>query len=172
MDIVSSEDNYKSIRMNLKTSIVSIALILFCVFKANAQTNRAYSPSHLQAAEAFLKSTGVDKQFDNITNILASTLSTQMPADKRASLAEVMKKFMAKYFNWDIMKNDLSKVYASELSESDLKAATAFYNSPAGKRMSQKLPQLMEKGLLMGQKIIQDHKAEMQQMIQEANKKP
>lgn len=172
MDIVSSEDNYKSIEMNFKVSIVVTALILFGVLKVNAQTNQAYSPTHLQAAEAFLKSTGVDKQFDNIINTMLSAFGKQIPADKKASFDEVMKKFMGKYFSWEIMKGDLSKMYASELSETDLKAATAFYNTPAGKRMSQKLPQLMEKGLLMGQKIVQDHQPELQQMMKDAFKQP
>ncbi len=158
--------------MNLKISIVVAAFMLFGVVKVNAQINQTYSPSHLQAAEELLKSTGVDKQFDNIINTMLSAFGKQIPADKKASFEEVMKKFMGKYFSWDIMKNDLSKMYASELSETDLKAATAFYNTPAGKRMSQKLPQLMEKGLLMGQKIVQDHQPELQQLMKEAFKQP
>ncbi len=158
--------------MNIKINIVAVALVLFAGFNVNAQTKPAYTPAHLQAAETLLKSTGIDKQFGEITNTLLSTLGNQIPADKKASFVEVMKKFMGKYFNWEMMKAELSIMYASEFSEADLKEATAFYNTPTGKRFSEKLPILTQKGALMGQKIIQDHQTELQQMMQEAFKQP
>ena len=173
MDIVYLEDHHKSIEMNLKGSIAVVGILLcFGVFNAKAQSNPAYTPSQLQAAETLLKATGIDKQFEGITNTMLSTLGNQIPQDKKASFVEVMKKFMGKYFSWDVIKTDLSAMYASEFSEADLKALTAFYNTPAGKRFSEKLPILTQKGVLMGQKIIQDHQAELQQMMQEAFKQP
>jgi len=156
--------------MNIKISIVALALVLFGVFNVNAQTKPVFTPSHLQAAETLLKSTGVDKQFGEITNTMLSTLGNQIPADKKPAFVEVMKKFMGKYFNWETMKAELSMMYASEFSEADLKEATAFYNTPAGKRFGEKLPILTQKGALMGQKIVQDHQAELMQMMQEAFK--
>lgn len=173
MDIVSSEDYYKSIKMSFKGSIAVAGILLcFVVFNANAQSNSAYTPARLQAAETLLKATGMDKQFEDITNTMLSTLGNQIPQDKKASFVEVMKKFMGKYFSWDVIKTDLSVMYASEFSEADLKELTAFYNTPAGKRFSEKLPILTQKGALMGQKIIKDHQEELQQMMKDAFKQP
>jgi hypothetical protein len=159
--------------MNLKGTIAVVGILLcFGAFNVKAQSNPAYTPAQLQAAETLLKATGIDKQFEDITNTMLSTLGNQIPQDKKASFVEVMKKFMGKYFSWDVIKADLSAMYASEFSEADLKELTAFYNTPAGKRFSQKLPILTQKGALMGQKIIQDHQAELQQMMKDAFKQP
>lgn len=156
--------------MSFKINIVAAALILFFGFNVSAQTNQVYSPSHLQAAETLLKATGIDRQFDDIINTMLSAFGNQIPADKKSTFEAVMKKFMGKYFTWEAMKSELSATYASEFSEADLKEITTFYNTPVGKRYSQKLPQLTQKGVLLGQKIAQDHQAELMQMMQEAFK--
>ncbi len=156
--------------LTIKIALVS-ALLCFGFAKGNAQTNKlAFSPTHLQAAESFLISTGIDKQFGDITNTLLSAFGNQIPEDKKATFVSVMKKFMGKYYNWEVLKVELSNVYAAEFSESELKDLAVFYNTSVGKKYGQKLPALTQKGLLIGQKIVSDHQTELQQMMQDAFK--
>lgn len=156
--------------MNLKLNLIVIPLLLCVVFfKANAQTTEA-TPSHLQAAEKFLVAVGIGVQFNAISDNIINTFSKQFPEDHRAAFAGVMKKFMDKYYTWDIVKGPMSKIYAAEFDETELNQLTAFYNSPAGKKYSEKLPVLMQKGMLMGQQVMTDHKAEFIEMMKEATK--
>jgi hypothetical protein len=79
-----------------------------------------------------------------------------------------MKRFMAKYYSWDVLKTEFAKIYAAEYTEDELNQLTAFYNSPLGKKLGAKTPLLMQKGMALGQKTIADHRPELEQMMQDA----
>jgi uncharacterized protein len=156
--------------MSFKITLV-IAGILLCFGGLSVNAQPTPTASHLQAAETFLLATGIDKQFDDMTDMMLTTFTIQMP-DSKTNLEGAMKKFMGKYFNWEATKSQLSAAYASEFSEADLKELTFFYNTPVGKKYSQKFLQLTQKVLMLGQKIAQDHQTELLQTMMEALKKP
>jgi hypothetical protein len=104
--------------MKLKLNLVTTLLLCVVFFKANAQTTEA-TPSHLQAAEKFLVAVGIGGQFKTITDNIINTSSNRLPEDQRAAFAGVMKKFMDKYYTWDIVKGPMSKIYAAEFDEAD-----------------------------------------------------
>ncbi len=152
----------------MKFNLILIILLLGVTFsKVNAQTTDAnITPSHLQAAEKFLVAVGISTQFSAISDNIIAAFSKQIPEDQRANFTGVMKKFMNKYYTWDIIKAPMSKIYATEFDENEL---AAFYNSPAGKKYSEKMPLLMQKGMQMGQQVMTEHKAEFVDMIKEAS---
>ena len=115
--------------MKFKPTLVTFAIILFLSFtQVKAQTNTAaLTTSHLQAAENFLISTGINDQFGVITDNIAQAFGTQMPENNRAAFMGVMQKFMHKYYTWDNLKGDLSKIYAAEFSEDELTQITIFF---------------------------------------------
>lgn len=61
-------------------------------------------------------------------------------------MLDVAKKFYDDNFHWALAKPQIAKAYAAELSDEDMKAITAFYQSPAGKIASTKLPLIARKG--------------------------
>lgn len=61
-------------------------------------------------------------------------------------MTDVAKKFYQDNFHWELAKPQMAKVYAAELSDEDMKAMIAFYQSPAGKVAATKLPQVIRKG--------------------------
>ncbi len=61
-------------------------------------------------------------------------------------MMDVAKKFYDDNFHWALAKPQIAKAYAAELSDEDMKAITAFYQSPAGKIATTKLPQIARKG--------------------------
>jgi hypothetical protein len=63
-------------------------------------------------------------------------------------------------------------VYASNFSADEMRAATAFYRTPAGQKFLQKNPLVAQQTMLLGQKFGQSVGAEAQkQMIEELRKK-
>ena len=151
--------------MNIK-HILFVASILFCL-SAKAQN---ITPPHLKAAENMLTASGADTLFkSNIATVLTAT-SARIPEDKRATYINVMNRFITKYISWEILKDQLSAIYAQEFSEKELKELTAFYNTPLGKKLTNKLPMLSKKGAKMGQMAVESHQSELQQMMQDAFK--
>jgi hypothetical protein len=62
-----------------------------------------------------------------------------IPEDKQAAFSVEFDGLIAK-------ANDLTaKIYMEEYSKEDIKAMLAFYESPVGKKMSEKAPAIMEK---------------------------
>lgn len=149
--------------------IILIALFLFSVAGLKAQTTGpAFTPSHLKAAEQYLVATGFNKLFGDNALYMINSTSAKMPEKHRASYVKGMQAFMAKYYTWDVLKDNFSKIYAAEFTEDELKQLTVFYNSPIGKKVSSKTPLLMQKGMAMGQQVVADHRPELEQMMKDA----
>jgi hypothetical protein len=170
VDILYQKDLYQNIIMKLKFNL-TILIAVFVLFAGNlkAQTTTPdIKPSHLKAAEQCLVAMGINTQFSEIMSRTIKASSTQIPEAHRASYLKVMDTFIAKYLTWDTIKENLSKIYAGEFTEDELVKLTAFYNSSLGKKVSSKTPILTEKGMLLGQQMVSDHKAELGQMMQQA----
>ena len=156
--------------MKFKPFLITLLCVLtFTILKAGAQDNSAdLTPSHLQAAEKYLIATGVDKKFDELTTTMINAFTNRMPETNRAAFTDVMMKFMHKYFTWEQLKPDLSKLYATEFTEAELNQLTDFFYTPVGKKYGEKSVQLFQKSMVIGQQLVKDHQQELQQMIKEA----
>jgi hypothetical protein len=139
----------------------------FTQLKAQTSTT-TFTQSHLQAAENYLIATGINTKFGAITDNIVNAFGKQIPENSRAAFINVMQKFMQKYYTWDTLKGDLSKLYAIEFTEDELKQLTAFFNTPLGQKYGDKLITLSQKGMQLGQQIVIDHKPELEQMMKEA----
>jgi hypothetical protein len=157
--------------MKSKLPLITISFILLFLSWTNAKAQSdttSITPSHLAKAESFLIATGVDTKFPAIVESIVSTFVKQVPEDQRDTYASVMRKFMNKYYTWDNLKGDLSKIYAAEFTEDELTQMIAFYNSPVGKKYSEKSVTLLQKGMQIGQNVVMSHQSELQDMIKEA----
>jgi len=155
-------------KIKLNLIILTAAIFLFATHLKAQTATPDFKPSHLKAAEQYLIATGVSAQFGDILNKMVDASSAQIPQVNRASYVKVMNAFMAKYFTWDALKDRLEKTYAAEFTEDELKQLTAFYSTPLGKKVSVKAPVLIQKGMLLGQQAVADHRPELEQMMKDA----
>jgi hypothetical protein len=162
--VLQKEDIYKNIMKKVK---LLLAMLLFCV-AAKAQT--AITPSHLKAAENVLTTMGADTLMKSTTAAMLKQASTRLPQEKHAVFLDVMNKFMAKYLNWDLLKDQIASLYAQEFTEKELKDIVVFYNTPTGKKLIQKMPGLTQKGMQLGQQAVEGHQVELQNMMEDAFK--
>jgi len=152
--------------MKIKLSTILLAVMIALSFnKANAQTGTPPSASSMKAAEDMLLAQGADVQYQKNFDVIIKQFSAQIPADKQAKFAEVMKAFLNKYASWDILKHDMFVMYAREFTEDELKQLTAFYKSPVGMKLNQKQPEILQASMTIGQQGVMAHQAEMQQMV-------
>ncbi len=77
----------------------------------------------------------------------------------------VMLEFMSRYMGYDNLKDDLARLYADAFTRSELEELARFYQTPLGRKMLQKLPELTVQGSRLGQQKVEEHLAELEVMI-------
>ncbi|GEM_PF-288441 len=104
----------------------------------------APSPSHLAAARALVIACGMSRSFSIIIpqfmDQIAQSLTQAHPEiakDLNAVLTQLKPEFERQA---DEMVDIAAKIYVKQLSEQDLKAADAFFESPAGKKYVETQP--------------------------------
>ncbi|MGH6794091.1 MAG: DUF2059 domain-containing protein [Methylocella sp.] len=104
----------------------------------------APSPSHLAAARALVVACGMSRSFSVIIpqfmDQIASSLTQTRPElrhDLNAVLAQLKPEFDKQV---DEMIDIAAQIYVKQMSEQDLKAAVAFFESPAGKKYVETQP--------------------------------
>jgi hypothetical protein len=139
------------------------------VLTAAAPLVRADEQSHRRAAEELLQAMGMDKQ---LQSALDQTLALQIKAQPvLLPYRDVMRKFLGKHISYAALKDDLIKIYSDEFSETELRQITAFYKTPAGKKMVDKSPTLMGKSMQLGMQRVAKNQGELKQMIEDEAKK-
>jgi hypothetical protein len=127
---------------------------------------RADDKSHKAAAEELLKESKADVQFEKAIDEI---LNLQIKANPHlAQIRPAMKEFFDKYMSWTAMKDDVIKIYAEEFTEAELKEIATFYKTPTGKKMIEKMPFLLKKGMELGLKRMQENQAELKDLIRKA----
>jgi uncharacterized protein len=112
--------------------------------QASPEPQAAASPSHLAAARALVVSSGMSRSFSIIIpqflEQIGSSLSQTRPEiaqDLSAVLTYIKPEFDKQV---DEMIDIAAQIYVKQMSEPDLKAAVAFFESPAGKRYVETQP--------------------------------
>jgi hypothetical protein len=146
--------------------------LLFAVAIASAVASNALADtkSHRKAAEDLLSTMGVEAQ---IEKSIDQTLELQIKQNAQiAPFKEVMKKFLSKHMSYPSLKEDFITIYVEAFTEQELKDIQAFYKTPLGKKVAEKMPEVSGKGMQLGAKRVSDNQAELLQMIQAEIAKP
>ena len=149
-------------RTTTQVSLFTIAGLVF------APAVLADEESHRQSAEQLLKAMHVDNQLQTSINQMVDLQVKSNP--QIAPQGDTIKKFLYKHMSWESLKDELITIYTEAFTEAELKQVTAFYETPAGKKMVEKMPELMSKGMQLGLKRVQSNQSELRQMLEEAAK--
>ncbi|WP_022822695.1 DUF2059 domain-containing protein [Hymenobacter norwichensis] len=156
----------------MKKLWILAASLLLAAPMASAQSSKAtttaaapVSASHRKAAEELLVVTGGEQ---STNDIMSRMLDVQMQQHPELKAVETeMRSFMNKYMSWQSIKGDMLTLYTQEFSEKELQELSKFYQTPTGRKTIQKMPQLLQAGMEIGQKRVQEHLPELQQVIGE-----
>ena len=110
----------------------------------------AASASHAAEAKRFVELTRVDKlavpAYMQVRQMFAQRFAqAKAPESKKALLESYQAKANAaldRAVGWDKLKPDMVKLYTSNFNEQELKDLIAFYESPLGQKVLQKMPTL------------------------------
>ena len=124
------------------------------------------SASHVAAAHDLLDAM---KLRTTLVQMVNSMLDQQVAANPQiAPYKQIMSDFMKKHMSFDTLKPEFARLYAEEFTEPELKELAAFYRTPTGAKMANKLVVLTQKGAQIGQRRVQQHLPELQQAIMQA----
>ncbi|TGE15175.1 DUF2059 domain-containing protein [Hymenobacter elongatus] len=122
------------------------------------------TPAQRKAAAVFLSTMQVEKTLDAAVDQMMTMQIKQRPEIK--SLEPEMRAFTAKYMSWASLKEDMISLYATEFTEKELKELTKFYETPVGQKFVGKQSVLMQAGMELGQRRVQENLPELQRTIE------
>jgi hypothetical protein len=114
------------------------------------------SESHLAAARAAVTSARTAEGFDNVLPVIADQVQNSLIRQRPDLHAEISDAVNAVAINLAVRRadldNDVARVWARAFTEEELATITAFYRSPAGQKLAEVGPKVLEEtlGVLQG----------------------
>jgi hypothetical protein len=157
--------------------VLLAALTMSWVSDANAQTvSPAPAPETLAAARELVETMHLTRQYDAILPAILKALKpsivqgrAEVDREYDALVPVMLEGFRARLSE---MSDAVALIYANNFSTEDLQALIAFYKTPTGQRMLEKLPSVAQQSLTVGAKFGQSVGEELRKkMIEELRKK-
>lgn len=152
---------------------IAIALITGVTLLWCASPMRADEASKFAKAEELLNLTQTGQMMKSFLEPMKGVLTaemnkTEMPAEKRAKASEMQGKIMALIADrLSKAKPELVKIYTDTYTEEEIDGILAFYKSPAGKALLQKMPQVMQRSMPVMMQLMGDLQPEIKKMTEE-----
>jgi uncharacterized protein len=128
-----------------------------------AQQTVKFSKSHLAAATELLAVMRADAL---VRASVENQFQLQSNADPAlAAYDEVIDRFTDKYLSWNVLKDDLTRLYASAYTEAELRQLTAFFKSPLGQKTIRIADTLHDLSAVIGERYLSGHLDELQKML-------
>ena len=113
----------------------------------------------------------IDQMFEQIKAMTASQLPPGTAPEQAAKAREIQGKIMDLVkgrISWDKMRPQYIKLYSETFSDEEISGMLAFYESPPGRAMLQKMPELVTKVMQVAQAQMTDLVPEIQRITREA----
>jgi len=143
--------------------------VLCTLILASTTASYAASDSHRQDVEKLFELTHMQKLIDDSVDGVLNLQIAQDPA--LAGHREVLRTFLQKYIGWQALKTDLTSMYLQAFTETELDQMNAFYSSPTGQKVLQRLPELVQQRNQLAMQRLQEHVGELQQEINAVTEK-
>ena len=136
----------------------------------------AASNPHRQLVVDFFALMGIDKQMETMLEQMQAMQKQVIMQGKNPE--EAMKvqdkvyKVLSESMTWDKVKDKYIDLYESAFSEDDLKAMIAFYKGPTGQKILNTMPDLMKKGMVIGQDLMKDVQPKLDAIMAESTPAP
>jgi hypothetical protein len=120
----------------------------------------------------------VNLMFDQMKAQMKTMTASQMPAgttpEQRAKAEDVQTQVLdlvKSRMSWEKMRPEYVKLYSETFSDEEIDGMLAFYQSPAGRAMLEKMPAMMPKIMALAQAQMGDLTSEILRIAREAQEK-
>lgn len=152
----------RSLRVHVAALFLVIALPALA---QDAPAPEAPSPSHLAAAHELLEVIGGQAMMQDMMTTTMSMVMGQNP--EMELFADIIETWFAEAMDWQAMAPRMAAIYAETYTEAEMKELTAFFRTPTGRKSLEKTPELMERGALLGNEMVDAHAPELERRIAE-----
>jgi uncharacterized protein len=119
--------------------------------------------SHHQQVETLFRLTQMEKKLQESVNTVLQLQLRQYPQLQKDS--KKLEAFLQKYIGWEALKADITDMYMKTFSEAELEQINAFYITPAGQKVINVVPQLVQQRNQIAMTRLQNNIGELQQMM-------
>jgi len=115
----------------------------------------------------------VKQMIDQVRSMQLAQIAKMDPAEqpKAEEAQNRMSQLLTERLSWDRLKPRFSKLYEDTFTEEELDGTLAFYKSPAGRALLEKMPALMARSMAVAQEIMADVQPEIESAIRPNQKK-
>lgn len=157
----------------LKIGILAMIWILMGAWQVSAQANNSRD-----SVEKLLLLMNQD-QF--VRQVFEHVKEQQRQQLQQMNGSEEQTAVITTYFNkiydviqtemsWDKIKDDYIDLYLSVYSQEEIEALISFYEAPLGRKVIEKMPELMEQSMLISQKYMMKMLPKIQEIQQEMSR--
>ncbi|HLM68051.1 MAG TPA: DUF2059 domain-containing protein [Longimicrobium sp.] len=143
--------------------ILAAALLLCAAVPAAAQEEP--SAGEVAAARELLEASLMRENLvRTVTGMMEQGMGETLPPEMQA----VMKRFFEEHFRFEDMEPGLVRMYADLFTEEEIRAATAFYRTPAGRRMAELTPEVAVRSQQVSMELMEAAMPQLMRMMEEA----
>ena len=143
-------------------SLLIAALFFFPLLPANADRMD-------DSLETMFKVTEVERLTEESINLMVEQEAARSPEIKK--IKPEFRQFMLENVSWPAIKAEAKKIYRQHFTYDEIDSITKFYESSAGKKALQVLPQITAQGMAIGQQRVKDKLPAFLKSIREKSKK-
>ena len=143
----------------------TLLIVLTLAFSVSSLHAAPDAPRERTAAQRLLNL--INPRDLMITAITASAEQTiaQVPEQKKEAVRKAFVHYAESVADSKTLRGQMVAAYEEAFSESELNELLAFYATPVGKKSLTKLPELAQKGMIIGQQAAQEKQAAFQAEI-------
>ena len=147
-------------------SMLILTVILAGLSAAEIPAGKVYRKAEYDLAYKLLETMDMKKQFDIMKN---GMLEMQLKAAPQLTpYKEIFVKFFEKHLVFDSLKRELADIYLDMFTPEEIKDLIAFYETPLGKKIIEKTPELTLRSAQVGQNAVAKHLLELQNELKKA----
>ena len=140
-----------------------LAVILLMFFSITATSSVADNSSHVQQVQTLFKLTQMEKKVNESIDSIMQLQMSQSPGLAQHEAA--MRAFFERQIGWNALKDDITQMYLRTFTEEELKAINDFYITPAGQKVINVLPGLVQERNQLAMTRLQQNIGELHQII-------
>ena len=146
---------------------IAFMMTVFLLGQATTNLYADDNTSHRDKVETLFKLTQMEKK---IQESVASVLQLQLRQNPDLiQHKEAVGQFFEKYIGWTALKEDMAVMYMETFSEKELQNINAFYITPAGQKVINVVPQLVQQRNQLAMGRLQNNIGELQKILAASN---
>jgi hypothetical protein len=121
------------------------------------------SKTHRDQVEKLFKLTQMEKRIQQSVESVVQLQLRQNPQLIQQKV--IVEQFFEKYIGWHALKEDIAVMYMETFSEKELETINAFYITPAGQKVINIVPQLVQQRNQLAMGRLQENIGELQKVL-------